>query len=161
METVSGDKKTTTMVYATTVVPRISQTSREPLGIKLVMLMFSISIMERHCYQGFGQIMRIRRMISLQYTLLLRILFGARMIQYVIKRTPNVEKRNNVNRSNMKRCFHHHILKNNRLIIAQRKKSKTSLYNFSSLCTFAVKKKLAIPYKTEKAWSNPQQSSIS
>lgn len=121
MENVSGDKKNKTMAYATTVVPRISQTSREPPGIKLVMLMFSISIMERHCYQGFGQIMRIRRMISLQYTLLLRILFGARMIQYVVKRTPNVEKRNNVNRSKTKRSFHRNTsFTLNTLIIAQR-----------------------------------------
>lgn len=81
------------MVYATTVVSRMMQTSKAPPGIKLVMLMFSISIMERHCYQGFGQIMRIRRMISLQYTLLLRISFGVRMIQCITKRTPNVKKK--------------------------------------------------------------------
>lgn len=65
----------------------------EPLGIKLVMLVFSISIMERHCYRGFGQITRIRRMISSQYTLLLWILLGARMIQCVIKRMLNVKNR--------------------------------------------------------------------
>lgn len=88
METV---KETVTCSHETSVGSQIMPASREALGIKL---MFSVSIMERHCSEGFGQIRRIRGMISLQCTFLMRILFGARMMQDVITRLQILKKQN-------------------------------------------------------------------